>query len=253
LPLPAIQHACYRGSRPQSAVMATSLAVHRGTWRTVDRYVALTSAMATHLREYGIPADRITVKPNGVPDPGPPPTRPGAGFLYAARLSPEKGLRLLLDAWRRHPDGALGALRIAGGGPLRSLAISAAGERADVSYLGPLDKAGMASAIRGAACVVTPSTWHDVLPTIVIEALAGGRPVLGTALGGIPYLVGADEPGRAAGWAVQPDAAALAEGLARAHVEAPGLAAVARERYERHFTPEISTKRLLDIYAGVAG
>src|SRR3954470_19475425 len=70
--LPAIRHACYRGSRPQSAIMATTLAVHRGTWRSVDRYIALTSAIADHLRDYGILDEQISVKPNAIPDPGPP-------------------------------------------------------------------------------------------------------------------------------------------------------------------------------------
>lgn len=116
--LPAIQHACYRGSKAQSAVMAATLAVHRGTWRGVDRFVALTDRIAEHLRDFGIPDERITVKPNGIPDTGAA-TAPGEGFLYAARLSPEKGLELVLDAWRRHPDGALGPLRIIGDGPLR--------------------------------------------------------------------------------------------------------------------------------------
>jgi glycosyltransferase involved in cell wall biosynthesis len=72
LGVPAIVHSCYRGSRAQSAVMAATLAMHRPTWRSVDRYIALTAAVADHLREYGIGADRITVKPNSIPDPGPP-------------------------------------------------------------------------------------------------------------------------------------------------------------------------------------
>src|SRR5438874_926384 len=185
--LPAVVHACYRGSRAQSAVMATALAVHRGTWRGVDRYIALTDGIAEHLRGYGIPAAHITVKPNAVPDPGPPPATPGTGFLYAARLVPEKGLPLLLDAWNAHGVGELGPLRIAGDGPLRTLAEEAAAVRADVSYLGSLDPAGVRAAIRDSACVVAPSTWHDVLPTIGIESLANGRPVLGTAMGGIPF------------------------------------------------------------------
>lgn len=120
LGVPAIKHRCYRDSAAQSALMATTLAVHRGTWRSVDRYVALTSAIADHLRDYGIPDERIVVKPNSVPDPGRP-TPLGDGFLYMARLSPEKGVDLLLDAWRRHPVGALGTLRIAGDGELRPL------------------------------------------------------------------------------------------------------------------------------------
>jgi glycosyltransferase involved in cell wall biosynthesis len=85
--LPAIAHSCYRGSKAQSAVMATTLAVHRGTWRSDDHYVALTDRIAEHLRDYGIPAERITVRPNGIPDPGPS-GGTGEGFLFAARLSP---------------------------------------------------------------------------------------------------------------------------------------------------------------------
>ncbi|MCL7456468.1 glycosyltransferase family 4 protein [Micromonospora sp. MSM11] len=278
LGVPAIVHRCYRGSRAQSALMATTLAVHRGTWRSVDRFVALTSAVADHLRDYGIPAERIVVKPNGIPDPGAPAPL-GDGFLYMARLSPEKGLALLLDAWRRHPDGALGPLRIAGDGELRPLAEAAAAERADVTYLGPLDRAGVRAAIEASAVIIAASTWHDVLPTVIIEALAAGRPVLGTALGGIPYLLGADAPrepagtGRAAvatavpgegrvalptgvvageaGWVVPPEPAAMAVALPVAAAGAAEIAQAARLRYERTFHPDVVTKRLIDIYADV--
>src|SRR5215468_5152081 len=178
--LPAIVHDCYRGSKAQSAIMATTLAVHRGTWRSVDRYLALTEAIAAHLRDFGIPPERITVKPNPVDDPGDP-APIGSGFLFASRLSEEKGLRLVLDAWSRRPMGSLGTLRITGDGPLRSVAEAAAGERSDVVYLGPKDRAGVLAAMRDAAVVIAASTWDDVLPTVVIEALANGRPVLGTA------------------------------------------------------------------------
>ncbi|MDG4791062.1 glycosyltransferase family 4 protein [Micromonospora sp. WMMD1102] len=248
LGVPAIVHRCYRGSRAQSALMATTLAVHRPTWRSVDRYIALTSGIAAHLRDYGIPDDRIVVKPNAIPDPGPPPPL-GDGFLFFGRLSPEKGVGLLLDAWRRHPVGALGPLRIAGDGELRPLAEAAAAERADVEFLGPLDRAGVAAALRATAVVLAVPTWHDVLPTVVIEALAAGRPVLGTALGGIPYLVGADDPGGPAGWLVPADPAALAAALPAARDGATGSAPLARARYERTFHPDVVTKRLLDVYA----
>jgi len=253
LGVPAIVHRCYRGSRAQSALMATTLAVHRPTWRSLDRYIALTSGIAQHLRDYGIPEDRIVVKPNAIPDPGAPAPL-GEGFLFFGRLSPEKGLGLLLDAWRRHPEGALGPLRIAGDGELRPLAEAAAAERSDVEFLGPLDRAGVAAALRAAAVVLTVPTWHDVLPTVVIEALAAGRPVLGTALGGIPYLIGADDPTAStgsAGWLVPPDPAALAAMLPTARATAAAVAPHARVRYERTFHPDVVTGRLLDIYAAV--
>jgi glycosyltransferase involved in cell wall biosynthesis len=244
LPLPAIRHRCYRGSAAQSVIMATALTVHRGTWRGVDRYIALTDAIADHLRDYGIPGGRIVVKPNAVPDPGDP-AELGDGFLMIGRLSPEKGLPLLLDAWSRHPVGALGTLRIVGDGPLRSVAEAAAADRSDVVYLGSQDRSGVRDQLRASSVVVVPSTWDDVLPTVIIEALAAGRPVLGTALGGIPYLVGD------AGWTVPADPAALAEALAAARAGAPGLAAAARARYLATFTPDLVTKRLIDIYDSV--
>jgi len=247
---PAVRHRCYRGSAAQSALMATTLAVHRPTWRSVDRFIALTDRIAAHLRDYGIPDERIVVKPNGLPDPGEP-DPPGEGFLYAARLSPEKGLELLLDAWRRHPDGTLGTLRIAGDGELRPLAERAAAERGDVVYLGVQDRDGMRAARRSSAAVIAPPTWNDVLPTVILEALAAGRPVLGTAVGGIPYLLGADEPDGPAGWLVPPDAAALAAALPVARAEAAGRAAAARDRYLRFFHPDVLTARLIEIYAGL--
>ncbi|MEO3776772.1 glycosyltransferase family 4 protein [Micromonospora sp. B11E3] len=252
LGVPAIVHRCYRGSRAQSALMATTLAVHRGTWHSVDRYIALTSAVADHLRDYGVPADRIVVKPNGIPDPGRPAPL-GDGFLFMGRLTPEKGLGLLLDAWRRHPDGALGPLRIAGDGELRPLAEAAAAERADVTFLGPLDRAGVRAAIEASAVVVAASTWHDVLPTVIIEALASGRPVLGTALGGIPYLVGMDDPAGPVGWVIPPEPAAMAAALPEARAGAAGLSVAARQRYERTFHPDVTTAKLIDVYAGVVG
>jgi glycosyltransferase involved in cell wall biosynthesis len=240
-PLPAVVHSCYRGSRAQSVIMATTLTVHRRTWRGVDRYVALTDAIAAHLRDFGIPDERIMVKPNALADPGPPPPL-GEGFLFAGRLSPEKGLGLLVEAWSRHPDGSLGTLRIAGDGPLRSVAEAAAQARSDVVFLGPQNHAGVRAARRDSAVLLATSTWHDVLPTVILEALADGRPVLGTALGGIPYLIGD------AGWTVPASVDALAAALPVAAAGAAGLAPLARKRYESTFTPELVTQRLVDVY-----
>src|SRR3989440_4268581 len=245
-PLPAVVHNCYRGSKAQSAVMATALTVHRGTWRSVDRYIALTDAIAAHLRDYGIPGERIVVKPNALADPGPPAPL-GEGFLFAGRLSPEKGLGLLLEAWARHPEGTLGTLRIAGDGPLRPLAEAAAGARSDVVFLGPQTPEGVRAARRDSAVVLATSTWYDVLPTVILEALADGRPVLGTDLGGIPYLIGD------AGWTVPATVDALAAALPAARASAAGLAAAARKRYESTFTPELLTGRLVDVYRSLTG
>ncbi|HEY7222765.1 MAG TPA: glycosyltransferase family 4 protein [Micromonosporaceae bacterium] len=246
LPTPAVRHACYRGSRVQSAVMATTLALHRGTWRSLDRVLALTPAMAAFAGSLGVPPERVVVRPNAVPDPGPN-TQAGQGFFFAARLSAEKGVTLLLDAWQRHEPGTLGPLRIAGDGPLAELVRARAAARDDISYLGRLAQPEVATAMRGAAVVVVPSTWDEVCPTVAIEALANARPVLGTARGGLPWLIGD------AGWTAQPTVEALAAALPVAHAEAAGFVARARQAYEARFTPAVATRTLLEVYRAVSG
>ncbi|MGH8879309.1 MAG: glycosyltransferase family 4 protein, partial [Stackebrandtia sp.] len=79
--MPGIVHGCYRGSRAQSVIMATTLAVNRRTWHGMDRYIALTENVADHLRDYGIDSEQIRVKPNSIPDPGPH-EQVGSGFMF---------------------------------------------------------------------------------------------------------------------------------------------------------------------------
>lgn len=246
-PYPAVQHSCYRGSKAQSALMATTLSVHRGTWHSVDRYLALTPAIAEHLRSFGIADSHITVKPNGVPDPGRH-SRAGSGLLFVGRFSAEKGLDLLLDAWQRHAEGSLGTLRLIGDGPLASSVASVAAGRADIELLGRRTHEEVQEAMRASAALVTPSTWDEVCPMVVVEALANGRPVLATAMGGLPYLVGDG----AAGWTVPPEADALAAILPRAVAEAPGLADAARARYEEKFSTKVTTAALIGVYEELA-
>jgi glycosyltransferase involved in cell wall biosynthesis len=96
--------------------------------------------------------------------------------------------------------------------------------------------------MRDSAVLLAPSTWHDVLPTVILEALAAGRPVLGTQLGGIPYLVGD------AGWTVPATVDGISAALAVAATQAPEIAPRARARYESTFPPELLPGRLIDVY-----
>jgi len=251
LPIPAVQHGCYRGSRAQSAIMAAALTMHRGTWRRIDRMLALTPVIAEYVLSLGVPPDRVVVRPNSVPDPGRH-SMTGDGFLVAGRLSVDKGIAILLEAWRRHPDGALGSLRIAGDGPLAGLVREQAGTRRDIEYLGALDHDGVVAAMRRSSVVVVPSVWDEVCPMVAIEAMANARPVLGTYRGGLPWLVGAtEECPTPAGWLVEPEVDALAAALSAARAEASNLSDAARHRYEERFTPARGTASLLAVYEDV--
>jgi glycosyltransferase involved in cell wall biosynthesis len=90
-----------------------------------------------------------------------------------------------------------------------------------------------------------------VLPTVILEALSTGRPVLGTAVGGIPYLLGIDETVTPGGWAVKPEPAALSAALPIARADAAAVAPAARDRYVRAFHPDVLTRRLVEIYSSL--
>ncbi len=247
IPWPAVAHGCYQDSSIRSIPMATTLVVHRGTWQLVDRFLALTPQMRSHLLSAGIPDERITVRPNTVTDPPDRDLRGGSGVLFAGRLSEEKGIAVLVDAWRRHPDGALGTLTIAGHGPLKPLVQALVAERTDVRFLGQLDEVGMATAMRAASALVVPSTCPEAFPRVVVEALAHGRPVIATALGGLPGIVTDD-----VGVLVAPDVDSLAAGLARVpSLDVTDFRLRARKRYEECYSPEVVYTQLIEIYADI--
>ncbi len=102
-----------------------------------------------------------------------------AEVLYAGRLSPEKGIRDLVEATRGLN------LVVAGDGPLRGLVPDA---------LGLLPHSELDRLYARAAVVVLPS-YREGLPLAVIEAMAHGRPVVATTVGGIPELVVDGETG----------------------------------------------------------
>src|SRR6516165_5550593 len=115
-PLWGVRHRCYRHSLAGSVATARMIAVHRRrrTWSTaVDRYIVSSEFGRSVFIEAGFPVQRIDVKPNFMEDPGEPDENvPRNGVFYSGRLSPEKGVRYLVEACVRHGF----SLRIAGDG-----------------------------------------------------------------------------------------------------------------------------------------
>jgi glycosyltransferase involved in cell wall biosynthesis len=109
--------------------------------------------------------------------------------VTVARLSEQKGLDLLLEAAGRLASRADAPLfAIAGDGPLEGpLAARIAREGVPVRLLGRRDD--IPDLLAAADLVVVPSRWEGQ-PLVVQEALAVGAPVVATAVGGVPALVG---------------------------------------------------------------
>jgi glycosyltransferase involved in cell wall biosynthesis len=238
-----VQHGCYRGSRAQSASIALSMAANYGTWRGLDRYLALTPQIAAHLASAGIPAERVVVRPNTVADPGYA-QQAGSGFVYVGRLDTVKGINLLIEAWQRHEDGALGTLTFVGEGEQAAQVQRLAARRTDVQATGLLSPYDVRRVMSRAAVVVIPSLVPDVFPRVVVEALALGKPVVGTEVGGLPGILTPET-----GWLVPRDPGALSAALRLAAGESPSKRRAARQRFVEHYSPEKVLQQLLDVYA----
>jgi glycosyltransferase involved in cell wall biosynthesis len=244
---PAVQHNCYRGSRPQSLAMALGRSIHKGTWRSVDHFLALTSFHATYLATLGIPRERVSVRPTFAPDPGPG-TSPGRDLLFVGRLEASKGLSLLLHAWqqRREDDRRL---RVVGTGPLEELVRSSSLSLTNVDFLGRQSRSDVAEHMRNCGALVIPSLWYEGMPRVLVEAFSHGRPVIASAHGGLAAVV--DE---AVGWTVPPNVGAWAaafESLSDEQLNRRGDAA--RRRYLDQYDERHASRSLLAIYKTVGG
>ena len=193
--VPAMRYGCYRESRLATIPLAISIALHRqvGTWdKHVDRFIALTQHQREMMIHAGLSASKVCVKPQFYP--GNPEVIPWIArdnrVLFVGRLSPEKGVRDLLDAWRvlgkDAPD-----LDIIGDGPDRRLLenkISSEGlDR--VRLLGSLSFEETQNRIAHSRLMVVPSTWFEGFPMVIREAFAFGVPVAASRLGSLAELV----------------------------------------------------------------
>jgi glycosyltransferase involved in cell wall biosynthesis len=241
---------CYRDSRAASAAVAAMLVTHRllGTWsRAVNAYIALSEFSRHKLVEGGLPADKITVKPNFVyPDPGAGMGN-GGYALYVGRLSAEKGVETLLRAWES--IGQALPLKIAGDGPLAPAVREAVARNTAIEWLQGVSHEKVYDLIGAAAVMVLPSQCYENAPRVAVEAFAKGTPVVASRLGAMADFV---EDG-CNGLHVRPgdpeDLVAKIRGLLSDSSALNLMRTAARNRFERNFTAGANHNLLMPIYA----
>jgi glycosyltransferase involved in cell wall biosynthesis len=184
LPWHGVVHACYRNSRAASAVVASMVGAHNlaGTWRKrVSTYIAVSEFARDIYIAGGLPENKIAVKPNFI-HPSPLQGNGGGGYaLYVGRLSQEKGIATMLNAWKA--AHAAIPLKIVGEGPLAALVIAATHECKSIEYLGAKPLPEVLNLMRSAEFLVFPSEWYETMGRTIMEAFAVGTPVVATNIG----------------------------------------------------------------------
>ncbi len=238
----AVTHRCKRDDTLASVAVAVEKWTHAalGVTDRVARFIAPSRFLAQKLLDFGFAGERVVHIPNPAEDPGPPGPA-GENVVYAGRLAPEKGLRILADVARAMPERRFD---VYGEGPERACL---AGLPNVVTH-GAVAPAVVAEALRLAGAAIVPSVWPENLPYAVIEAQLAARPVVASAVGGIPEQISTDD-----GVLVTPgDVKGFVAGLRGVFSDAAlraRLGAAGRQRALAAYAPELHITRLEALYA----
>jgi glycosyltransferase involved in cell wall biosynthesis len=232
-----------------SAVTTVMLGIHRaiGTYANqVDAYIALTEFARGKFLEAGFDSEQIHVKPNFLdPDPA---TGAGDGgiALFVGRLSEEKGIRPMLEAWKRVGDAL--PLKICGDGPLGDEVRAAAANETSIEWLGRRPLEEVIDLMGRASVLVFPSLWYEGFPRTIVESLARGTPVVASNLGSMKELI---QPGRTGALFNAGDVADMAKTvveLCEDRVRLGEMRRTSREEFLGRYDAARNHRMMLEIY-----
>jgi glycosyltransferase involved in cell wall biosynthesis len=242
--LPAVRHKCYRDSVLASVPLAwasSPLGPARNSLKQAARLITLNHEAQMFFS--AVLRRSVEVVPNFVYSA----THnlvPTKGWIFVGRLTPEKGLDRLLDFWPSEEP-----LDVIGAGPLLGRLRRQALARQKVKFLGPQPREHLLGSLGQYSGLIMPSMWTEGLPTVFLEALARGVPIVTSN-----HVAAAAALSRL-GVAVQFDPTASEDSTRRAlaAVRRGGVAMRARcvALHAQEYSPEVWRARIETIYAQV--
>lgn len=244
---------CKKGSFAASLIAAYEAWIHRIRKVTdkVDLFISPSQFLVDKFTEAGFDRNRFRVLPNFVNIRENKNRKPSGYALYAGRLTPEKGVELLIKVWREIP--AKFTLKIAGSGPIENQVKEAEAKTPNIEFLGFVAPDELRNIRLGADFVVVPSICWDNFPYSVLESLADGVPVIGSEIGGIPEMIENDRNGLLFAPGNPVDLRDKIMMLFKDSKKTDHLGKVARELAEKRYSAEIHIEKLMSIYARLTG
>ncbi len=153
--------------------------------KNVTLFIALSEFAKKKLIDVDFKSSQIVVLPNMVTKKNLlKNSSRGRYVAFAGRISPEKGVDVLLAAAKLNPEISV---RIAGDGPIINSLKKIAPE--NTKFEGRLAKEEMDVFYRSARFVVVPSKWYEMCPLVISEAMSYGIPVIASKIGGLAEMV----------------------------------------------------------------
>lgn len=189
-PWSAIKKQVYRKSTVQTFWLGFVVWFHKliGTWKMIDVFSCQTNFAIELFREskLNLSRNQFFLKPNFIDyhlinkDKS-----DELSFLFIGRLSIEKGIYLMLNAFKELPF----KLKIAGEGPLKEIVMKASKESPNILYLGNLPKENVFIEMEKTQALLFPSFWYEGMPMTIIESFSAGTPVIASNLGAMSSMI----------------------------------------------------------------
>ena len=188
-----IQKSCVQGSKAASFIRVFSMKVHSlmKVYDKVDAFITPSEFLRKKLIDNGFPAEKIvciptfTASKSSVGEP-----QLGTYGLYFGRVTEEKGVETVVQAYEKMPDKQL---KIMGDDTTEE------GERlkayvkqkglTNIEFLGFKGGTELEEVIKGARFTLIPSIWYDNLPNTTLESFQYSKPVIASNIGSLPELV----------------------------------------------------------------
>lgn len=189
-PWTAIFNKVYRNSLLQTFWLATIIWFHKkiGTWKQINKYICLTSFAVELFQQSKIGLDRnkFTVKPNFTKKTNTSiQTKRENHFLFVGRLSEEKGIDTLLEAFKKTNY----QLRIVGEGPMKNQVLEAQNEYQNINYLGSISKEKVIEELQKTQALIFTSICYEGMPMTIIESFECKTPIITSRIGAMKSMI----------------------------------------------------------------
>lgn len=251
-PFAAVKKGVYQNSHIITGWLALSGWLHQqaGTWNIPAKYIVLGDNAREVFQNSKMKklADKMVIKPNFCYAGEPATTPAGSYYLFVGRLSDEKGIRVMLGAFKN----ANITLKIIGDGPLLAEVKAAADVYPNIEFLGAKQAPEVRQYIAGAKALIFPSVWYETFGMVIIEAFSCGVPVIAAAIGEAQHLV---QDGVNGLLCKANDESDLLKKVIRFEQfdekTLAGLSSNALKSYNENFSPKENLAKLSEIYNNV--
>jgi glycosyltransferase involved in cell wall biosynthesis len=150
----------------------------------VDVFVVQSRFQRDLFAARGIPIDRMEIVPGLAPALEEPPWTIGRWVTFVGRVSPEKGIETFIQAAKTETE-----IPFAVAGDDRSMPGIRSRATPNIEWLGFLNRVSLDSVYGQSRIVVVPSQWYEGFPNVIVQAMMMARPVICSAIGGLPDIV----------------------------------------------------------------